>query len=127
MAARLRSWPPKSWSSGSEPQRGDGRPGHVPVHSHRAPVRRSRAETRRSDLVRSDISALPTRVCSMRGRALLVWSAVTLFVLLLSWALWLLATDDPEGGRHPMGVVMLIAAVVLAVAGFPLLRRSSRT
>jgi hypothetical protein len=25
--------PPKVWSSGSEPQQGDGRPGHVPVHS----------------------------------------------------------------------------------------------
>jgi hypothetical protein len=46
--------------------------------------------------------------------------------LLLVWAGRLLTTDDPDGGRHPMGAVMLVVAVVLGGLGlmsFPRLRR----
>jgi hypothetical protein len=43
--------------------------------------------------------------------------------LLLVWAAWLLATDDPDGGRHPVGAVMLGAAAVSGVVGITMLRR----
>jgi hypothetical protein len=47
--------------------------------------------------------------------------------LLLAWGIWLLATSDPDGGRHPAGVVMIAAAIVLAVAALSAVhRRSSR-
>jgi hypothetical protein len=33
------------------------------------------------------------------------------------WGLWLLTTPDPDGGRHPVGALMLaIAAVSIAAA-----------
>jgi hypothetical protein len=34
---------------------------------------------------------------------------------LVAWGIWLLATPDPDGGRHPAGVVMLTAGVVVGV------------
>ena len=47
-----------------------------------------------------------------------------LVALLFVWAVWLLATDDPDGGRHPAGTVMLVVAVLLGVLGFVSLRSS---
>jgi len=47
-----------------------------------------------------------------------------LVALLFVWAVWLLATDDPDGGRHPAGTVMLVVAVLLGVLGLLPLRRS---
>jgi hypothetical protein len=54
-----------------------------------------------------------------------VYFAVT--GLLLIWGGWLLATDDPDGGRHPVGGVMLVVAVLCGVLGFVLFRRSRRS
>ena len=47
-----------------------------------------------------------------------------LVALLFVWAVWLLATDDPDGGRHPAGTVMLVVAGLLGVLGLVSLRRS---
>jgi hypothetical protein len=46
--------------------------------------------------------------------------------LLLTWGGWLLATDDPDGGRHLMGAVMLVVAVVCGILGLVSIRRSRR-
>jgi drug/metabolite transporter (DMT)-like permease len=46
--------------------------------------------------------------------------------LLLIWGAWLLATDDPDGGRHPVGAVMLVVAAVCGVLGLVSIRRSRR-
>lgn len=46
--------------------------------------------------------------------------------LLLIWGVWLLATDDPDGGRHPAGAVMVVVAVLFGVLGVALFRRSRR-
>jgi hypothetical protein len=46
--------------------------------------------------------------------------------LLLVWGAWLVATDDPDGGRHPVGAVILIVAVLVGVLGLLSLRRSRR-
>jgi len=51
---------------------------------------------------------------------------LALIVLLLAWAVWLLVTNDPDGGRHPMGVVILVAALLLGLAGMLLARRPRR-
>jgi hypothetical protein len=45
--------------------------------------------------------------------------------LLVVWAVWLLTGDDPDGGRHPAGVVMLVVAVLFGVVGAVLARRPS--
>jgi hypothetical protein len=45
--------------------------------------------------------------------------------LLVGWAVWLLTGDDPDGGRHPAGVVMLVVAVLLGVVGVVFARRPS--
>jgi len=47
-------------------------------------------------------------------------------VLLLGWAVWLLTTSDPDGGRHPMGATMLVVSLVLAVVAVVAFRRRSR-
>jgi uncharacterized membrane protein len=49
-----------------------------------------------------------------------------LAALLLAWGVWLLATDDPDGGRHPVGAVLLGLALVLAALGLVFLGRSRR-
>jgi heme A synthase len=49
----------------------------------------------------------------------------TLSVLLGAWALWLLLTEDPDGGRHPVGGIMLAVAVLLALLAAALLKRRS--
>jgi len=46
--------------------------------------------------------------------------------LLLVWGVWLLATDDPDGGRHPVGAVVLVVAVLGGVLGLASLRRLRR-
>lgn len=47
-------------------------------------------------------------------------------VLLVIWGAWLLATRDPDGGRHPVGGALLVAGLVFTVLGLVSLRRSSR-
>jgi hypothetical protein len=44
--------------------------------------------------------------------------------LLLIWGGWLVATDDPDGGRHPVGAVVLVVAVLCVVVGAVSFRRS---
>ena len=44
-----------------------------------------------------------------------------------TWAVWLLASDDPDGGRHPVGAVLLVGAVFCGTLGLVLLRRSRRS
>jgi hypothetical protein len=46
--------------------------------------------------------------------------------LLFVWGGWLLATDDPDGGRHPVGAVMLGVAVFSGLVGLVSVRRSRR-
>jgi len=53
-----------------------------------------------------------------------VYIAVT--GLLLIWGGWLLATDDPDGGRPPVGAVMLVVAVLAGVVALVSFRRSRR-
>lgn len=47
-------------------------------------------------------------------------------IIPIAWGVWLLATDDPDGGRHPGGGAMLAVALVLGVLGILSLRRSRR-
>jgi hypothetical protein len=47
--------------------------------------------------------------------------------LLLIWGGWLLATDDPDGGRHPAGAVMLVVAVLGGFVGLVSFRRFRRS
>jgi hypothetical protein len=44
--------------------------------------------------------------------------------LLLIWGGWLVATDDPDGGRHPVGAVVLVVAVLCVLVGAVSFRRS---
>ena len=44
--------------------------------------------------------------------------------LLGAWGAWLLATDDPQGGRHLTGGAMLVVALILGLLGILSLRRS---
>jgi len=34
---------------------------------------------------------------------------------LVGWGLWLLATADPDGGRHPAGVFMVTVGIVIGL------------
>jgi hypothetical protein len=49
----------------------------------------------------------------------------TLFAALLlgSWGLWLVATPDYDGGRHPVGAIMLALAIPLFLISLTVLRR----
>jgi uncharacterized membrane protein len=51
---------------------------------------------------------------------------VALTGLLLIWGGWLLATDDPDGGRHPVGAIMLVVAGICVLFGLVSFRRSRR-
>lgn len=42
------------------------------------------------------------------------------------WGTWLLMTDDPDGGRRPMGGIMLAVAVVTAFLTLLPLVRATR-
>jgi hypothetical protein len=44
--------------------------------------------------------------------------------LLLLWGGWLLVTDDPDGGRHPVGAVMLVVAVLSGILALTAVWRS---
>ena len=46
--------------------------------------------------------------------------------LLIIWAGWLLATDDPDGGRHPVGAIMLAVGVACGILGLVSLRSFRR-
>lgn len=46
--------------------------------------------------------------------------------LLVVWSAWLLMTDDPDGGRHPVGALVLGVAVLGAVLGVVAARRLRR-
>jgi hypothetical protein len=53
-------------------------------------------------------------------------AALTVFfgaLLLGSWGLWLVATPDYDGGRHPVGAIMLVLAILLLVISVATLRR----
>jgi hypothetical protein len=56
----------------------------------------------------------------MRGSAL-----ATLFAALLlgSWGLWLVATPDYDGGRRPVGAIILALAIALLLISAAVLRR----
>jgi hypothetical protein len=60
----------------------------------------------------------------VRAGAIALYFALDALVLV--WGVWLLATDDPDGGRRPAGGAMLAAAVVLGAAGLVSARRSRR-
>jgi hypothetical protein len=47
--------------------------------------------------------------------------------LLLIWGGWLLATNDPDGGRHPVGAVMLVVALLCGFLGLVSSRRFHRS
>jgi hypothetical protein len=47
--------------------------------------------------------------------------------LLLIWGGWLLATNDPDGGRHPVGAVVLVVAVLSGFLGLVSSRRIRRS
>jgi hypothetical protein len=72
-------------------------------------------------------SARVRTLCLMKipsGVVATVFFAVAGFLLI--WGGWLLATDDPDGGRHPAGAFMLVVAVLGGVLGLASLRRSRR-
>jgi hypothetical protein len=46
--------------------------------------------------------------------------------LLPIWGAWLLVTNDPDGGRHPVGAVMILVAALCGVLGLVSFRRSRR-
>lgn len=53
------------------------------------------------------------------------WALVFMVIaLLLIWAIWLIATPDSDGGRHPAGWLMLaVSGVGIALAAGALQRR----
>ena len=82
-----------------------------------------RASSRRRRRSRTDGSTLRELKA---GSQIVATVYFALIALLLGWAVWLLVTDDPDGGRHPAGTVMLVVAVLLGVLGLVSLRRSRR-
>jgi hypothetical protein len=62
----------------------------------------------------------------VKPRSPVVTAYFVSIALLLVWAVWLLATDDPDGGRHPAGAVMLLLALLLAAAALVSARRTNR-
>ena len=74
----------------------------------------------------ADPEGVAARVLAAQAPLDRIGAAVTttLGALLFVWAVWLLATDDPDGGRHPAGTVMLVVAVLLGGLGVVSLRRS---
>jgi hypothetical protein len=65
-----------------------------------------------------------TLVNTVRRLVLAVYFAGS--ALLLIWAVWLLATADPDGGRHPVGAAMLVVGLLLVVLGVASVMRTSR-
>jgi hypothetical protein len=60
------------------------------------------------------------------GHSVRILGVVPVAGLLLIWGGWLVVTDDPDGGRHPVGAVVLIVAVLCVVVGAVWFRRSRR-
>jgi hypothetical protein len=56
----------------------------------------------------------------MRAAALTAFFAALLFG---SWGLWLVATPDYDGGRHPVGAIMLVLSILLLVISVATFRR----
>jgi hypothetical protein len=56
----------------------------------------------------------------VRAAALTVFFAALLFG---SWGLWLVATPDHDGGRHPVGAIMLVLSILLLLISVAALRR----
>jgi len=51
-------------------------------------------------------------------------ASLAISAVLVVWGVWLLLTSDPEGERHPTGVVLVvIGAVAGVVVGFGVRRR----
>jgi hypothetical protein len=61
----------------------------------------------------------------VKPRSRVVIICFALITLLSVWGVWLLATDDPDGGRHPAGAVMLVSALLLAAAALVAARRTN--
>jgi hypothetical protein len=64
-----------------------------------------------------------------RARGVGVIVALTFFAfdaLLLIWGGWLLSTDDPDGGRHPVGGAMVAVSLLFAAVGVVGIGRSLR-
>jgi hypothetical protein len=60
------------------------------------------------------------------ARAIVATAYVAATGLLLVWGAWLLATDDPDGGRHPVGAVIVVVALLACVLGLVVFRASRR-
>lgn len=39
--------------------------------------------------------------------------SLVLSLLFVGWGLWLLVTNDPDGGRHPAGALLLTTGIVV--------------
>jgi uncharacterized membrane protein YfcA len=39
--------------------------------------------------------------------------SLALSVVFVCWGIWLLVTNDPDGGRHPAGVLLLTVGAVV--------------
>ena len=46
--------------------------------------------------------------------------------LVVVWAIWLLFTPDPDGGRHPVGGVLLVVGLLFLAPALVALRRQRR-
>jgi hypothetical protein len=46
--------------------------------------------------------------------------------LVLGWAVWLLFTPDPDGGRHPVGGLLLVVGLLFLGPALVALRRQRR-
>src|SRR3954464_7061056 len=67
-------------------------------------------------------------LCAMKAAS---WIVAALSVgcagLLLFWGVWLLATNDLQGGRDMVGATMIVVAVLCGVLGLVALRRARRS
>ena len=53
--------------------------------------------------------------------------SLALSVVFVCWGIWLLVTNDPDGGRHPAGAFLLGAGIVVgAFVAFGVRRRWRR-
>jgi hypothetical protein len=54
--------------------------------------------------------------------------SLVLSLLFVGWGLWLLVTSDPDGGRHPAGVLLVTVGVVVGGwVAFGVRRRRQRS
>ena len=52
--------------------------------------------------------------------AVLAAAVLGVGVLGLRWGVWLLTTDDPDGGAHAVGLLVFPSALAVALAGLGL-------